>query len=67
MLAENLVADYRVSVKRACNVVLYSSSQWYYKYHRREDASVRMRVKEIASVRVRYGLKRICTLLKREG
>ena len=67
MLAEELIADYRISVKRACKVVLCSTSQWYYKYHRREDLSVRMRVKEIASVRFRYGFERICTLLKREG
>lgn len=67
MLARELIGNYHVSVKRACKVVLYSPSQWYYKYHRREDTSVRMRVKEIASVRVRYGFERICTLLKREG
>ncbi len=67
MLAEELVTNYRVSVKRACTVVLYSNSHWYYKPHRREDTGVRLRIKEIATTRVRYGFERICTLLKREG
>ena len=42
-------------------------SGWYYKAHRREDRPVRQRIKEIAAARVRYGMWRIYTLLRREG
>lgn len=67
MLAQSLIDNYRVSNKRACKVVLFSPSHWYYKHHRREDTIVRMRIKEIAATRVRYGFERICTLLKQDG
>ena len=42
-------------------------SMYYYKYHRRDDASLRVRMKEIAVTRIRYGSRRIYTLLRREG
>lgn len=39
----------------------------YYKAHGRDDRVVRQRIKEIALVRVRYGVARIHVLLRREG
>ncbi len=42
-------------------------SGWYYKAHRRPDGPLRQRIKEIAAVRVRYGLWRIFMVLRREG
>jgi len=42
-------------------------SNWHYKSHRREDRSLRQRIREIASTRVRYGMWRIYILLRREG
>jgi putative transposase len=44
-------------------------SRTSYSYHatRDEQAPLRLRIKEIAAVRVRYGYKRILVLLKREG
>lgn len=42
-------------------------SVYYYHSCRREDSPLRLRVKEIALSRVRYGIKRIYTLLRREG
>lgn len=42
-------------------------SVFYYQHHRREDAALRSRVREIAITRVRYGHCRIYTLLRREG
>jgi putative transposase len=67
VLAEELKAAYRVSSKRACEVVLLQRSTLYYQPHRREDGALRQRIKEIASVRLRYGHWRIYTLLRREG
>ena len=59
--------SYRVSVKKACSLVCMHRSGWYYKANKREDRPVRQRIKEIAAARVRYGLWRIYTLLRREG
>jgi putative transposase len=66
-LAEALVASYKVSVHRACEVTKFCRSMWYYKKIGRDDQVIRMRMKEIAETRVRYGSERIFTLLRREG
>ena len=42
-------------------------SLWYYKSSRRDDTAIRMRMRDIAMTRVRYGCRRICILLRREG
>ena len=42
-------------------------SYYYYEPHPRDDRAERARIKEIAAVRVRYGVNRIHTLLRREG
>lgn len=42
-------------------------SVYYYQHHRREDRPIRARINEIASAKVRYGMWRIYTLLRREG
>ena len=67
MLAEQLIEDYRVSIVRSCSVVLLHRSAWYYKHQEKDDTALRNRIREIAEVRVRYGIERICVLLKREG
>lgn len=43
-------------------------SVWYYKSEKkRDDQAIRLRMREIANTRVRYGSRRIHTLLRREG
>lgn len=59
--------DYRISNRRACEVVLLQRSTWFYKAHSRDDSVIRKRIREIAETRVRYGCQRIFTLLRREG
>jgi putative transposase len=52
---------------QACEVTKFCRSMWYYKKIGRDDQVIRMRMKEIAETRVRYGSERIFTLLRREG
>jgi len=59
--------DYRVSNRRACEVVQLRRSTWFYKARSRDDSVLRKRIREIAETRVRYGCQRIFTLLRREG
>lgn len=67
-MANWLVDNYRVPRRRACRCVGLAHSMYYYKVQRkRDEVLLRMRIKEIAQSRVRYGFKRIYTLLKREG
>ena len=59
--------DYRISNRRACEVVLLRRSTWFYKARSRDDSVIRKRIREIAETRVRYGCQRIFTLLRWEG
>jgi putative transposase len=68
VLAMSLLSDYRVSIHRACQVVMFHRSAWYYKRKgEKRDLLLRTRMREIAQTRVRYGMWRIYTLLRREG
>jgi putative transposase len=62
-----LLDEYKVSQKRACRVMMLQRASWYYRSRKDEQAALRMRIKEIAAVRIRYGYLRIHVLLKREG
>jgi putative transposase len=67
-MANWLVENYRVPRRRACRCVGIAHSMYYYRPQRlRDEVLLRMRIKDIAQVRVRYGFERIYTLLKREG
>lgn len=62
-----LIAGYRVSVRRACEVAQCHRSAYYYQATKRDDSVLRKRIKEISMVRIRYGYQRIYILLRREG
>jgi putative transposase len=58
---------YRVSERRACGAMGFSrSSQRYCSVAEPQD-ELRLRLKELAAVRVRYGYRRLHVLLRREG
>ena len=42
-------------------------SSWYYQARKSDQAALRMRLRELAGVRVRYGYRRLHILLRREG
>lgn len=58
---------FRVSERRACRVAKVDRST--YRYHSVADPQtvVRMRLRELAAVRVRYGYRRLHVLSQREG
>ena len=58
---------YRVSTRRACEVIGLQRSTYYYQSHRPMDAALRHRLNELAAVRVRYGYQRLYILLRRES
>jgi putative transposase len=66
-LVKKIIDEYRLSIKRASAICLLARSLFYYQTHGRDDLALRQRIKEIASVRVRYGVARIHVLLRREG
>jgi putative transposase len=66
-LVKYLEKSYQVTQRRACEALLFTRSTYYYKSKRDGQAILRMRTRDIAAVRVRYGYKMIHVLLKREG
>ena len=66
-LVTDLEKSFRVSERRACEVLCIGRSTHRYRSLADYQAALRMRIKEIAAVRVRYGYKRIHVFLQREG
>ena len=66
-MATWLIDNYRVSTSRASQCVDLTRSMFYYKHHKRDEELLKMRIKEISQTRIRYGFKRIFTLIRREG
>ena len=58
---------YRVSERRACQVVGIASSSYRYRRQAGDQMPLRQRLRELAAVRVRYGYRRLHVLLRREG
>ena len=56
-----------MSIRRACAVLKANRGNYHYKSTKSEQAVLRAEIKEIAATRVRYGYRRIHTLLKRDG
>jgi len=62
-----LLKDYQISERRACEVIRIQRSSHRYQSVSDDQAVLRMRIKELAMIRIRYGYKRIHILLLREG
>jgi putative transposase len=58
---------YRVSERRACMVIRRWRSSYRYCWKGKDDRALRMRIREIAAARVRYGYFRIYILLRCGG
>ena len=58
---------YQLSEKRACGLI--GITRWINRYQSRRDpqTELRMRLRELAGSRVRYGYRRLTVLLRREG
>jgi putative transposase len=63
----DLFAAYRVSVRRVCRLVGCDRATFYYRAKRRDPAPLRMRLRELAAARPRFGYRRLYILLRREG
>ena len=64
---DEVCGEWKVSIRRACRVLLVDTSTYHYKPHRRGQADIEKRIKEICETRVRYGYRRVHVLLRREG
>ena len=60
-------AAFQLSQRRACAVLESARSSMRYRSVRPHQEALRGRIREIATVRVRYGYRRVHVLLRREG
>lgn len=58
---------YKISERRACDVVKIGRSSQRYQSRKKAQEGPRMRLKDLAAARVRYGYRRLHLLLRREG
>lgn len=58
---------YEVSERRACLVLRFARSSHRYQSVREDPVALRMRLRELAAARPRFGYRRLWLLLRREG
>jgi putative transposase len=66
-LVAELTTRYGVSVRRACHAMRFPRSTQQYRGVRDAQEPLRLRLRELATSRVRYGYRRLHVLLRREG
>ena len=66
-LAHHMVDVYRCSKRRTVHLIRISRCYYYYQPCPQDDRAERARIREIAEARVRFGMWRIHTLMRREG
>ena len=59
--------SYQVSARRTCSAMGFHRSAQRYRSRREPQVELRMRLRDLAAVRVRYGYRRLHVLLRREG
>lgn len=62
-----MLADWGISIRRACKALTFDTSTYHYKSRRTGQAALERRIREICETRVRYGYRRVHVLLRREG
>jgi putative transposase len=66
-LAGWVQATFHVSCVRACHLAQFSRAAWYRRSRARDQSALRLRIRELAHARPRFGFLRIWVLLRREG
>ena len=66
-MVQHLQQGWDVSLSRACRVISIDRKVYRYQTKRDDQTPLRIRIKEIAYTRIRYGCQRIYILLRREG
>jgi putative transposase len=62
-----LQVGFRVSERRACRVMGMQRTRYHYRSRAPDQSPLLQRIREIAAVRVRYGYRRVHSLLRPAG
>lgn len=66
-MVKHLIQTYQASERRACRLLKFERASYRRQPTKDPQSFLRMRIKEIAAARIRYGYRRIHILLRREG
>ena len=66
-LVDHIRSDWKVSARRACDTLRVERSLYAYKSKRGDQASLKLKIKDICEARVRYGYRRVHVMLRRDG
>ena len=58
---------FQIGVRRACRLAGFSRAAWYKPSRAKDQTALRMRIRELALARPRFGYERIWVLLRRES
>lgn len=58
---------FQVSCVRACRLAQFSRAAWYRRGQARDQSALRLRIRDLAHARPRFGYRRLWVLLRREG
>ncbi|KNA32196.1 transposase [Burkholderia pseudomallei] len=61
------VQRFGASQRQTCTLSQFSRTVYRYESIARDQSALEMRIKEIAKVRMRYGVPRVYVMLRREG
>ena len=64
---DSVRASYGISVRSACQLLSFVRSSYYYVSRKDPRTALRIRLKELAAARPRFGYRRLHVLLSREG
>lgn len=58
---------FHIPVARACRLAAFSRATWYRLSTAKDQSALRLRIRELAMARLRFGYQKIHILLRREG
>ena len=61
------LVTFQPGIRRACGLAQFSRAAWYRPSQARDQTALRLRIRELAHARPRFGFWRIWVLLRREG
>ncbi|HTE17621.1 MAG TPA: DDE-type integrase/transposase/recombinase, partial [Armatimonadota bacterium] len=62
-----LVSGFRIDQRHVCGIVGLARSTYYYQSQAKDQTALRLRIRDSAAARVRYGYRRVHIMLQREG
>ena len=66
-LVRYLRVGFKISERRACRVIPIARASLRYQSQARDQGALKIRLRDLAQGRVRYGYRRLHVLLQREG